>query len=102
MDAITEEPAGTFPAVPADADHTSAVDQVDAIEHRLEQIEQALRRLDDGTYSTCQGCGLDLDDADLAEDPTTSACARCAEDSGTDLNPLLLGVPEDLVDLGDL
>jgi DnaK suppressor protein len=50
---------------------------VDAIDHVLGQVEQALVRLDEGTYGRCATCGASIDDARLVEEPTTQACAGC-------------------------
>ena len=50
---------------------------VDAVDRVLDEVEQALARLDDGTYATCTGCGGPIDDALLAESPLARTCAGC-------------------------
>lgn len=46
------------------------------VEADLAGVEDALRRLDDGTYGRCRVCGAPVDDADLAARPTTRTCAE--------------------------
>jgi hypothetical protein len=58
------------PAVPRDA--------LAHVESILDQVEQALSRLDDGTYGLCLTCGFFIDDDILAADPTAQACSACA------------------------
>ncbi len=50
---------------------------VDEVDHLLDEVEDALTRLDDGTYGECTSCGGPIDDARLSDDPTASACAGC-------------------------
>jgi RNA polymerase-binding transcription factor DksA len=44
------------------------------VEADLERIEQALRRLDDGTYGACNLCGARLPQDVLDADPLTERC----------------------------
>jgi hypothetical protein len=53
---------------------------LDLVEVVLDQVDQALARLDDGTYGRCVSCGQPIDDARLAGDPTVIACGECAEE----------------------
>jgi len=53
-------------------------DAVGAVDALLEAVEQALARLDDGTYGTCSSCGLPIDDAELATTPTRQRCEDCS------------------------
>ena len=46
-----------------------------AAEAELDAVEHALRRLDDGSYGSCDVCGSALDDAQLAADPTARHCS---------------------------
>ncbi|MGO8874311.1 MAG: TraR/DksA C4-type zinc finger protein [Acidimicrobiales bacterium] len=48
------------------------------VEARLDEVEGALSRLDDGTYATCRSCGRPIAEDLLAADPTTSWCGPCA------------------------
>ena len=58
-------------------------DVLGAISHsahaELQQVESALRRLASGRYSTCSGCGEDIEPERLAAVPYTDRCRSCAE-----------------------
>jgi RNA polymerase-binding transcription factor DksA len=69
-------------AGPTDADGAGAPASVDnglavleQIERELVEVDAALVRLDDGTYGTCRVCSATIDDATLADRPTTDVCA---------------------------
>ena len=49
----------------------------DRIEGDLAGVEQALARLDAGTYFTCEVCATPLGDEQLVADPLGSRCERC-------------------------
>jgi DnaK suppressor protein len=46
---------------------------------RLQMIEAALRRLDDGDYGYCVECGDKIPVGRLSIDPTITRCVDCAE-----------------------
>lgn len=48
-------------------------------EQLLEQISQALQRIDAGTYGVCVRCGEDIDVRRLAFNPVVLMCVGCAE-----------------------
>ena len=48
------------------------------IQDEITRIEQALRRLEDGNYSTCVSCGGDIAEKRLEAIPHTSQCIDCA------------------------
>ena len=50
---------------------------IDDIERLLGEVEDALARLDDGTYGRCSACGATIDDERLAAAPTATTCAAC-------------------------
>jgi RNA polymerase-binding transcription factor DksA len=50
---------------------------IDAVDHVLDEVEQALSRLDDGTYGRCAVCAEGIDDAHLAEVPMARVCETC-------------------------
>ena len=58
-------------------------DVLGAISHsaraELQQVEAALRRLAQGRYTTCAGCGGDIEPERLAAVPYTDKCRSCAE-----------------------
>jgi DnaK suppressor protein len=43
----------------------------------LQQIETALRRMDEGTYGECISCGTDIEFARLEAQPTALRCLEC-------------------------
>jgi hypothetical protein len=48
---------------------------LEQIEAELADVERALERLDDGTYSVCELCGRPIGDARLETLPATRVCA---------------------------
>ncbi len=46
-------------------------------QHVLEQIELALRRMDQGTYGVCERCGREIDFARLKAQPYARFCMAC-------------------------
>ena len=45
----------------------------------LEQLEEAIQRLEDGTYGICRVCGTKIPQARLEAVPTTKICVSCKE-----------------------
>lgn len=64
-------------------DATDAFDQaVDVtlkrdVETSLENVEQALAKLDNGTYGLCENCGMRIDRARLEALPYAKHCLAC-------------------------
>lgn len=56
--------------------------QVDALVRdalaRLESVDDALRRIDDGTYGICAVCGNPIAPGRLEARPTATTCVACA------------------------
>jgi RNA polymerase-binding transcription factor DksA len=52
---------------------------LDRAEGELEDVERALRRLDEGTYATCEACGRAIGEDRLAGSPLTRRCADHAQ-----------------------
>ena len=46
-------------------------------EHVIERIDAALRRIDDGTYGTCERCGREIPEERLDARPWASFCVDC-------------------------
>ncbi len=44
------------------------------------KIQEALRRIDEGTFGLCEDCGTPIDDKRLKARPVTSQCIECKED----------------------
>jgi len=55
-----------------DLDPAADLAALEAIERDLDAVDAALRRLDDGSYGTCESCGAPL--AGLDEDPLARRC----------------------------
>ena len=53
-----------------------------AVEQDLAAVEQALARLESGTWATCESCGGAIDLAELGERPATRRCAAHAAEPG--------------------
>ena len=47
---------------------------LERVESELVDIEHAMRRLEDGTYGTCEACGRPIDEARLEAMPATRLC----------------------------
>lgn len=50
-----------------------------SVQHTLTQVEEALQRIDDGTYGRCLRCGNPIDFARLKVLPYATLCIRCKE-----------------------
>jgi RNA polymerase-binding transcription factor DksA len=46
------------------------------VEAELADVEHAIRRLDEGTYGTCEACGKPIDDARLEALPAARFCVE--------------------------
>lgn len=58
----------------------SILDQVQA---ELDDVERALKRLDEGQYGSCQACGSDIGDERLAAVPAARFCIEHQADAET-------------------
>ena len=47
---------------------------------KLKQIDDALERLDDGSYGVCESCGLEIAEERLNAMPFTRLCRDCQQD----------------------
>ncbi len=54
---------------------------IDAVDVLLDEVEQALARLEDGTYGRCERCGEPIGDERLTELAIVRTCAACATES---------------------
>jgi RNA polymerase-binding transcription factor DksA len=57
-----------------DAGDSEDLRVLDRAEADLEDVERALRRLDEGTYDRCEVCGGSIGDDRLARSPVTRRC----------------------------
>lgn len=52
--------------------------ELERVSRDLEAVEDAMRRLNDGTYGRCGQCGRELPEEQLSGDPLAKACAEHA------------------------
>jgi DnaK suppressor protein len=60
-----------------DVPSVSAAAELDRLHGELGAVDDALRRLDDGSYGSCERCGAPLGDDRLEDDPTAARCRAC-------------------------
>jgi RNA polymerase-binding transcription factor DksA len=84
-EAIREDihPPGEVSSVPSHpADHALTIDDNLAVAENeaeiLEQVEQALERIEAGKFGVCQRCGAAIDPQRLRAIPYAPHCVRCA------------------------
>ncbi|HEX5418234.1 MAG TPA: TraR/DksA C4-type zinc finger protein [Chloroflexota bacterium] len=53
--------------------------QEETVRDRLADVTAALRRLDEGRYGNCEGCGSQIELSSLLEAPWTRYCAGCLD-----------------------
>jgi RNA polymerase-binding transcription factor DksA len=56
---------------------------------RIEALQGALMRVDDGTYGLCRHCGAEIEPECLEIMPETTLCAACARSSREDVTSRL-------------
>ncbi|MBL8779227.1 MAG: hypothetical protein JNK12_25110 [Acidimicrobiales bacterium] len=71
-----DQEAGVVLAAQAIVDSVALDVDLDAMAADLDGVDSALRRLDDGTYGTCEVCTADLADDVLEADPVARRCAN--------------------------
>jgi DnaK suppressor protein len=64
---------GTLEAV----DRLNQIGVGNRLESRLERVDRALHKLDDGTYGTCDACGRAIDPRRLRAAPESTVCVAC-------------------------
>jgi RNA polymerase-binding protein DksA len=52
---------------------------LEQLEQRLSEIEDALERLNDGSYGKCESCGNEISSARLGAKPYATLCIHCQE-----------------------
>lgn len=64
-----------------DSDGASLLLLIERAEQRLKEVEQALERVDGGTYGYCTVCGSDIPLERLRALPATASCVACSDRS---------------------
>ena len=76
-----------------DLNRSTALDLADRQTHLIEEIDDALQRIEDGTYGQCVRCGKPLDEERLKAMPTAKYDVECQaaieKAQGTDTQPTL-------------
>lgn len=49
------------------------------LRERMDQVERALQRLDEGRYGVCEGCAQEIPVARLAAFPSATRCVTCKQ-----------------------
>ena len=75
---IGDREAGFADSAQAAEARTEALAHIDLSRARLRQVEEALARMDDGTYGVCVDCGNDIDLVRLEALPLS---IRCVDDA---------------------
>lgn len=73
------------PQHPADRDiegYENDLRMLDNEKSILQQVDEALERIERGTYGTCTRCGSEIHRERLEAIPYTPYCIRCAEEAG--------------------
>lgn len=63
---------------PHDVTDDEAAFQADAIEARIADIDDALKRIESGVYGLCLACGTTITGTRLEALPATTMCRECA------------------------
>jgi len=61
----------------ATAERTETIGIVSSLKKRLDEVDRALSKIDDGTFGVCIVCGKDIGDARMEFRPTSVRCVDC-------------------------
>ena len=62
-----------------DLENQGALEAIENSEiHEIHQMQEALKRIAEGTYGICARCGADIDPKRLKALPTATRCISCA------------------------
>lgn len=65
----------------ATAERTETMGLIDNLKHQLDDVNAALRKIENGTYGQCDRCGDDIGDARLEFRPESILCVNCKSGS---------------------
>lgn len=63
----------------ATEERSEILGHIESARNRVQLIEEALQRVDEGTYGVCADCGAEIDAARLEVRPLSIRCVNCAE-----------------------
>jgi DnaK suppressor protein len=63
----------------ATEERSEILGHIESARHRVHLIDEALQRIDEGTYGVCADCGTPIDAARLEVRPLSIRCVSCAE-----------------------
>lgn len=72
---------GFADAAAATAERTEVLGLVENLKVALDEVDEALAAIDDGTYGTCRTCGNEIGDARLEFRPASVQCVTCKSGS---------------------
>lgn len=81
---VARNEAGMAPAAQVTRDRSERLGQLDHTRSRLQKIDEALERMDDGSYGECESCSEAIADDRLVVMPLATRCIDCAEDAQED------------------
>ena len=61
----------------ATAERTEVLGLVESLKHHLGDIDQALAKIDEGTYGICENCSKPIGEARMEFRPTSTRCVDC-------------------------
>lgn len=61
----------------ATAERTEVLGLVESLKQRLDDIDAAMGKIDDGTYGVCENCGRDIGTDRMEFRPTSTYCVDC-------------------------
>lgn len=62
----------------ATEERSELLGQIEVARQRVQQIDQALEQMDEGSYGTCERCGDEIQPARLEVRPLSVRCIDCA------------------------
>ena len=78
VDRIAGIDEGFADSAAATSERAEAMAFITAARERLAEADEALARMDDGTYGTCAVCGDEIPEARLEARPLSVTCVTCA------------------------
>ncbi len=83
----TAQPGDDDQADVADAiyERGKTLSLINNLRERLLNVEHAIQRVEDGTYGTCEMCGVEIPEARLELIPEAALCVNCASKMETSI-----------------